>query len=122
MADVILVEVAFALPGKQALLSVSVPVDATVQDAIQQSGILRMFAEIDLAQNKVGIWSRTVRLTDSLKAGDRIEIYRPLIADPKDLRKRRADKAKEEGRADKVTGGRPHGKAVEGDTGSDDAN
>jgi putative ubiquitin-RnfH superfamily antitoxin RatB of RatAB toxin-antitoxin module len=114
MADVILVEVAFALPHKQALLSVSVPVDATVQDAIQQSGILRMFSEIDLTQNKVGVWSRPVRLTDSLKAGDRIEIYRPLIADPKDLRKRRADKAKEEGRADKVTGGRPQGKG--GDT------
>ncbi len=121
MADVILVEVAFALPQKQALLSVSVPLDATVQQAIQQSGVLRMFPEIDLTQNKVGIWSRTVRLTDSLKAGDRIEIYRPLIADPKDLRKRRADKAKEEGRADKVTGGRPHGKAGDADADSGDA-
>jgi putative ubiquitin-RnfH superfamily antitoxin RatB of RatAB toxin-antitoxin module len=122
MADVILVEVAFALPHKQALLSVSVPVDATVQQAIQQSGVLRMFPEIDLTLHKVGIWSRTVRLTDSLKAGDRIEIYRPLIADPKDLRKRRADKAKEEGRADKVTGGRPHGKTGDTDADSGDAN
>lgn len=107
MADVILIEVAFALPQRQSLLSVSVPVDATVRQAIESSGILRMYPEIDLTQNKVGIWSRTVRLEDSLTAGDRIEIYRPLIADPKDMRKRRADKAKEEGRADKVTGGRP---------------
>lgn len=108
MADVILVEVAYALPQRQALLSVSVPVDATVREAIESSGILRMFPEIDLAVNKVGVWSRTVRLEDALQAGDRIEIYRPLIADPKDMRKRRAEKAKEEGRADKVTGGRPH--------------
>ena len=107
MADVILIEVAFALPQRQSLLSVSVPVDATVKSAIESSGILRMYPEIDLTQHKVGIWSRTVRLEDSLSAGDRIEIYRPLIADPKDMRKKRADKAKEEGRADKTTGGRP---------------
>lgn len=113
MADVILIEVAFALPQRQALLSVSVPVDATVQQAIEQSGILRMFPEIDLTQNKVGVWSRTVKLHDSLAEGDRIEIYRPLIADPKDMRKRRADKAKEEGRADKVTGGRPQHRSGE---------
>jgi putative ubiquitin-RnfH superfamily antitoxin RatB of RatAB toxin-antitoxin module len=107
MADVMLIEVAFALPQRQSLLSVNVPVDATVRQAIESSGILRMYPEIDLTQHKVGIWSRTVRLDDSLVSGDRIEIYRPLIADPKDMRKRRADKAKEEGRADKVTGGRP---------------
>jgi hypothetical protein len=82
-------------------------VDATVRSAIESSGILRMYPEIDLTQHKVGIWSRTVRLEDTLSAGDRIEIYRPLIADPKDMRKKRADKAKEEGRADKTTGGRP---------------
>lgn len=107
MADVILIEVAFALPQRQSLLSVSVPADATVRAAIESSGILRMYPEIDLTQHKVGIWSRTVRLEDTLTAGDRIEIYRPLIADPKDMRKKRADKAKEEGRADKTTGGRP---------------
>jgi uncharacterized protein len=113
MADVILIEVAFALPQRQSLLSVSVPVDATVRQAIESSGILRMYPEIDLAQHKVGIWSRTVRLEDTLSSGDRIEIYRPLIADPKDMRKRRADKAKEEGRADKTTGGRLQHKAQE---------
>ena len=59
-----------------------------------------------LVDNKVGIWNRTAKLTDTVKDLDRIEIYRPLIADPKEVRKRRAEKAKEEGRADKVTGGR----------------
>jgi len=113
MAESLQVEVVFALPNRQALLTVNVAVGSTVQQAIEQSGILRNFPEINLAENKVGIWSRTVRLTDELKHGDRIEIYRPLIADPKDMRKRRADKAKEEGRADKVTGGRPQAKAAE---------
>lgn len=110
MAETIQVEVVFALPQRQALLTVNVPVGSTVQQAIDASGILRSFSEIDLNENKVGIWSRTVSLTDIVGAGDRIEIYRGLIADPKDMRKRRAEKAKEEGRADKVTGGRPQQK------------
>lgn len=110
MAEMIQVEVVFALPQRQSLLTVNVPVGSTVQQAIDSSGILRSFSEIDLNENKVGIWSRTVALTDVVAAGDRVEIYRGLIADPKDMRKRRADKAKEEGRADKVTGGRPQQK------------
>ena len=116
MAENITVEVAYALPERQSLLTVSVSKSATVQQIIEQSGILQQFADIDLTQQKVGIWSRPVKLTDTVKAGDRIEIYRPLIADPKDLRRRRAEKAKEEGRADKVTGGRPH--EVKADAGS----
>ncbi|MDX5406288.1 MAG: RnfH family protein [Chromatiaceae bacterium] len=116
MAENITVEVAYALPERQSLLTVSVSKSATVQQIIEQSGILQQFADIDLIQQKVGIWSRPVKLTDTVKAGDRIEIYRPLIADPKDLRRRRAEKAKEEGRADKVTGGRPH--EVKTDAGS----
>ncbi len=110
MAETIQVEVVFALPQRQSLLTVNVPVGSTVQQAIDLSGILRSFAEIDLNENKVGIWSRTVKLEETVKQGDRIEIYRGLIADPKDMRKRRAEKAKEEGRADKVTGGRPQSK------------
>lgn len=101
-----MVEVAFALPTKQTILTISVAADATVEQIIVLSGILQQYPEIDLSQQKVGVWSRTVKLTDTVKEGDRIEIYRPLIADPKDLRRRRAEKAKEEGRADKVTGGR----------------
>ena len=76
--------------------------------ALCQSGILQQYPDIDLGQQKVGVWSRPVKQDELVKEGDRIEIYRPLIADPKDLRRRRAEKAKEEGRADKVTGGRPH--------------
>ena len=108
MADFITVEVAYALPERQSLLTVNVSPDSSVQQIIELSGILQQFSEIDLNSPKVGIWSRPVKLDDRVKAGDRIEIYRPLIADPKDLRRRRAEKAKEEGRADKVTGGRPH--------------
>ncbi|RVU33250.1 RnfH family protein [Rheinheimera riviphila] len=107
MAEQLSVEVAFALPERQSLLSLSVPLGVTVQQAIELSGILTSHPEIKLDVNKVGIWSRTVKLDELVKNGDRIEIYRPLIADPKDMRRRRAEKAKEEGRADKTTGGRP---------------
>lgn len=106
MAEQMSVEVVYALPKRQSLLSVQVPIGTTVRQAIERSGVLVTYPEIDLAVNKVGIWSRTVKLDDVLAAGDRVEIYRPLIADPKDMRKKRAEKAKEEGRADKVTGGR----------------
>ncbi|GGO74479.1 RnfH family protein [Bowmanella pacifica] len=99
-------EVVYALADKQALLEVVVEKGTTVQDAIRASGILKRFPDIDLNETKVGIWYRTCKLTDEPKDGDRIAIYRPLIADPKDARRRRAEKAKDEGRADKVTGGR----------------
>lgn len=108
-------EVAFALPEKQALLEVVVEKGTSVEQAILASGIMRRFPEIDLALNKVGIWNRTCKLTDLPKDGDRIEIYRPLIADPKEVRRRRAEKAVEEGRANKVTGGRPNVKRSTGD-------
>lgn len=104
--DRITVEVAYALPDRQALLTLSVSSAASVEQIIQQSGILQQFPQIDLRAQKVGVWSRPVKLDDNVREGDRIEIYRPLIADPKDLRRRRAEKAKEEGRADKTTGGR----------------
>ncbi len=106
MSDNITIELTYALPDKQTLLSFSVKPDTPIQQAIEQSGILQLHPEIDLAHNKVGIWYKTVKLDTSLKDGDRIEIYRPLIADPKEVRKRRAQKAVEEGRANKVTGGR----------------
>lgn len=106
MADQITVEVAYALPAQQSLLTLSVMSGSTVQQVIAQSGILQQYPDIDLTSQKVGVWSRPVKLEEQVKNGDRIEIYRPLIADPKDLRRRRAEKAKEEGRADKVTGGR----------------
>ena len=100
------VEVVYGTPEKQLILDVVVPLDTTVEKAIAESCMSQQFPEIDLQENKVGIWNRTCKLSDMLKDGDRIEIYRPLIADPKEIRRLRAEKAKDEGRANKVTGGR----------------
>jgi hypothetical protein len=100
------VEVVYGTPHKQKLLTISVEPNTTIEDAIKLSGILDIFQEIDLTHNKVGIWNRVAKLSDVVADGDRIEIYRPLIADPKEVRKRRAEKAKQEGRANKITGGR----------------
>ncbi|WP_246143391.1 RnfH family protein [Colwellia echini] len=102
----ITIEIVYGIPQKQKILTLSVVSGTTVEQAIIDSGIIKLFPEINLNENKVGIWNRTVKLTDSVDDLDRIEIYRPLIADPKDVRKRRAEKAKLEGRADKTTGGR----------------
>ncbi|MEX9252693.1 RnfH family protein [Pseudenterobacter timonensis] len=88
----IAVEVAYALPEKQYLLRVSLEEGATVEEAIRASGLLELRRDIDLAANKVGIYSRPVKLADRVKEGDRVEIYRPLIADPKELRRQRAEK------------------------------
>jgi len=104
--EMIQVEVVYGLAHKQKLLSLPVAKGITVEQAIMESGILTLFSEIDLKENKVGIWNKAVKLSQLVADLDRIEIYRPLIADPKEVRKRRAEKAKLEGRADKTTGGR----------------
>lgn len=104
--ETIQVEVVYGLAHKQKLLSLPVKKGVTVEQAIIESGMLILFSEIDLKQNKVGIWNKAVKLSQLVEDLDRIEIYRPLIADPKEVRKRRAEKAKLEGRADKTTGGR----------------
>ena len=88
----ITVEVAYALPEKQYLRRVTLDAGATVEQAIAASGLLALRTDIDLAKNKVGVYSRPVKLTDALSDGDRVEIYRPLIADPKELRRQRAEK------------------------------
>lgn len=106
--SLIQVEVVYALPYKQVVLTLKVAEEAQVGQIIEQSGILQQFPEIDLETNMVGVFGRQVKLESQLRAGDRIEIYRPLLADPKDIRRKRAEQAKEEGRADKVTGGRPN--------------
>jgi len=106
MSDLLQVEVVYGTPTKQKIITIAVKPETTIEQAIQESGILNIFKEIDLSTNKVGIWNRVAKLSDTVEDGDRIEIYRPLIADPKEVRKRRAEKAKLEGRADKVTGGR----------------
>mgnify|MGYP006000134629 FL=1 len=108
MINNIKVELVYGLPQQQTLLSLEVPEGNTVEQVIVNSKIKDKYTDIDLTVNKVGIWNKTCKLQDIVKDGDRIEIYRPLIADPKEVRKRRAEKAVEEGRADKVTGGRPN--------------
>ncbi|EED9437568.1 TPA_asm: RnfH family protein [Salmonella enterica subsp. enterica serovar Abortusovis] len=92
MPDKLVVEVAYALPEKQYLQRVTLEEGATVEEAIRASGLLGLRTDIDLAKNKVGIYSRPVKLTDTVQDGDRVEIYRPLIADPKALRRQRAEK------------------------------
>ncbi|WP_019025715.1 RnfH family protein [Colwellia piezophila] len=104
--DKVTIEVVYGVPNKQKILTVLLAANTTVEQAIIDSGVLALFPEIDLTVNKVGVWNRVVKLSDTVSDLDRIEVYRPLIADPKDVRKRRAEKAKLEGRADKTTGGR----------------
>ncbi len=95
MSEDILVEVAYALPQKQEVLSLKIRSGAQVSEAIAQSGILRDFPEIELASAKVGIYGKQVKLDAVLRDKDRIEIYRPLIADPKEIRRKRAAEGKE---------------------------
>lgn len=83
MSAKIVVEVAYALPEKQYLQSVKLEEGATVEQAIVASGLLALRDDIDLTKNKVGIYSRPSKLHDRVHDGDRVEIYRPLIADPK---------------------------------------
>lgn len=90
----ITVEIVFAKPGEQLLEQLSVAADATVESVIRQSGMLERYPEIDLAVNKVGVFGKAAPLTAKLHDGDRIEIYRPLIADPKEARKKRAAEGK----------------------------
>lgn len=87
------VEVVYALPDKQYLRSVTLDEGATVEQAIKASGLLSLRKDIDLTSNKVGIFSRPVKLGDVVQDGDRVEIYRPLIADPKEMRRQRAERS-----------------------------
>jgi hypothetical protein len=84
------VEVAYARPDEQVILALQVPDGSTIEDAIRRSGVLERFPEIDLATNKVGVFGKVGKLDQELAPGDRVEIYRPLIADPKEARKQRA--------------------------------
>ncbi len=94
MVHEIQVEVAYALPDQQIILPVKVQESCTVEEAIQRSGILERFPEIQLAQTKVGIFSKLTKLDSILRDKDRVEIYRPLIADPKEVRRKRAEEGK----------------------------
>lgn len=93
-AETIHIAVAYALPERQVELELTVASDATLETVILASGILEQFPEIDLGNNKVGVFGKLGKLTDTLHEGDRVEIYRPLIADPKEVRKQRAARGK----------------------------
>ncbi len=94
MSAEIKVEVCYALPDKQLLLTVSLPSGATVSQAIEKSAVQSKFPEIDLTTHKVGIFGKLVKLDTPVRDKDRVEIYRPLIADPKEVRRKRAEEGK----------------------------
>jgi uncharacterized protein len=84
------VGIVYATPSRQSWLTVDVPDGSTVKDAIVRSGILDQFPEIDLDRQKVGVFGKAVALDAAVEPGTRIEIYRPITADPKTVRRRAA--------------------------------
>ncbi|MBL8446147.1 MAG: RnfH family protein [Zoogloeaceae bacterium] len=114
MSDTIHVDVIYALPDRPEVVTLTLPVGATVQRAIDASGLLQKFPDIALGKgNKVGIFAKLVKLDTVLRDRDRVEIYRPLIADPKDVRRKRA----EEGKAMKKGGGPAEGSETAAEAG-----
>ncbi len=94
MTDMMNIEVVYALPHEQVLLKLKLPQGATVAEAIAASGVVERHPEIDLAQSKVGIFGKLTKTDAVLRDRDRVEIYRPLIADPKEVRRKRAEEGK----------------------------
>lgn len=95
------VEVIYALKTTQKTIRLSVDEACTVKEAVERSGLLAECPEIDLTRNKLGVWNKLAKPDTVLRDKDRVEIYRPLIADPKEVRKQRAA----EGKAMKKGGG-----------------
>lgn len=95
------IEVIYALRDQQRVIRLSAEEGSTVREVVERSGLLEEFPEIDLARNKLGIWNKLAKPDAVLRDRDRVEIYRPLIADPKEVRKQRAA----EGKAMKKGGG-----------------
>jgi len=86
------VSVAYAMPSNQVVKHLRVPTGSSVEEAIRESGLPEEFPEIDLRINRVGIYGEEVSLDTVLHGGERVEIYRPLIADPKEARRQRGRK------------------------------
>ena len=101
MAESIDVEVVYALADAQDLARLSLPEGRTAMQAIEASGLLAKHPEIDMKKNKIGVFAKLAKADTVLRDRDRVEIYRPLIADPKEVRKQRAA----EGKAMKKGGG-----------------
>ncbi|MGD8742184.1 MAG: RnfH family protein, partial [Granulosicoccaceae bacterium] len=104
---------------KQKLIGLDVPEGTTLIEAVNTSGILDEFPEIDVDHAKLGIFSKVKKADTVLREGDRVEIYRPLIADPKEVRKRRAAQGKrmKKGGGDAEAGQKPSAEPVEKDAG-----
>ena len=94
MSKEILIEVAYALPQQQVIIPLKVTEGTTAAEAVEASGILQKFPEINLEQNKLGIFGKLIKNDTALREKDRVEIYRPLIADPKEVRRQRASEGK----------------------------
>lgn len=94
-ANKIPVEVAYALPDRQEIVMLEVLPGTTALEAAEQSGIDRLFPGLDLDTSELGIFGKVVKGDQRLRAGDRVEVYRKLIADPKEVRKRRAAEARD---------------------------
>lgn len=84
------VEVVYALPDAQTVIDLRLPEGSTVADALAASGIFARHPELDAGECAVGVWGRVADRGQALRNRDRVEIYRPLTADPKQLRRRRA--------------------------------
>jgi len=90
MDEALLVEVVYARPERQQVVRLEMAPGSTLEQGIRASGLLERYPEIDLAANKVGIFGQPARLDTPLRANDRVEIYRPLLIDPRESRRRRA--------------------------------
>lgn len=101
--NLISVEVAYALPDEQVILYLDTPTDSTVEEVIKRSGILESYPQIDLSTDKVGIFGKMCKLTATLRDKDRIEIYRKLIADPKESRRQKAELERKKAIQDKAS-------------------
>jgi hypothetical protein len=102
MADenMIAVEVAYALAKTQKIISVQVPIGTTAIEAAKLSGIDKVFEGLDLDSSDMGVFGKSVKpALHEMRAGQRVEIYRPLLVDPKEVRKKRAEKAAKEKKA-----------------------
>jgi uncharacterized protein len=86
------IEVAYATPDREIIIALKLPRGSSANDAIERSGILQKAPKIDLAKNKIGIYGKLCSLNYVLYQHDRVEIYRPLTIDPKEIRRLRAGK------------------------------
>jgi putative ubiquitin-RnfH superfamily antitoxin RatB of RatAB toxin-antitoxin module len=94
MAESIQIEVTYAKADRQDVVRLKLPEGSTIQQAVEASGLTQRYPEIDLAKTKVGIYGKLGKMDTVVRERDRVEIYRPLIADPKEVRKQRAAEGK----------------------------